>query len=79
MQMHFVTAELDGGPRIIQYRIPVRPDDTEDTLSARVHVGEHIIYPLAVEWFANGRLRCSSDRATLDGETLLEPVRIEGE
>lgn len=77
--VHFVTADLDGGPPVIQYRIPVRPEDTQDTLSARVHVGEYIIYPRAVDWFANGRLELHSDHATLDGKRLVEPVRIEGE
>ncbi|HSG65838.1 MAG TPA: phosphoribosylglycinamide formyltransferase [Gammaproteobacteria bacterium] len=76
--VHFVTAELDGGPTVIQYRTPVTDDDTEDTLSARVHAGEYIILPRAVGWFAEGRLRLQGASAVLDGKPLLEPVRVEG-
>jgi len=77
--VHFVTAELDAGPPILQYRIPVRPTDTPDTLSARVHVGEHIILPKAVQWFAAGRLRLDDGSAMLDGQRLIRPVVVEGE
>lgn len=75
--VHFVTAELDAGPRIIRYRIRVRPGDTAETLKARVHVGEHIILPRAVKWFAAGRLRLGPKGAMLDGEHLNEPVVVE--
>ncbi|HEX7636044.1 MAG TPA: phosphoribosylglycinamide formyltransferase [Noviherbaspirillum sp.] len=54
--VHFVTAELDHGPIIAQAAVPVLPGDTEDTLAARVLVQEHIMYPLAVRWFLEGRL-----------------------
>ena len=58
--VHFVTTELDGGPAIIQYRLPVRAGDTADSLAQRVHVGEHIILPRAVSCAAvaeaHGRL-----------------------
>jgi len=72
--VHFVTAELDGGPRIVQARVPVLPDDDEPTLAARVLAREHEIYPLAVSWYAHGRLRCRGDRAWLDGVALEGPV-----
>src|SRR5687767_9043880 len=55
--VHFVTKELDGGPVILQSRVPVLTNDTAETLAARVHTQEHIIYPLVVEWYAKGRLR----------------------
>lgn len=74
--VHFVTDELDGGPPVIQYCIGVREGDTEESLSARVHRGEHIILPRAVEWFAEGRLRAEAGRVTLDGELLRTPVRV---
>lgn len=74
--VHFVTEELDGGPRVIRARVPVRADDTEDSLSQRVIVQEHQIYPLAVSWFCQGRLRCEQDRAWLDGQPLDEPVEF---
>ena len=55
--VHFVTAELDGGPLIAQVRVPVLAHDTETTLAERVREREHIIYPLVIGWFAAGRLR----------------------
>ena len=54
--VHFVTAELDHGPIIAQAVVPVLPGDTEDTLSARVLVQEHVIYPRAVRWLVQGQL-----------------------
>jgi phosphoribosylglycinamide formyltransferase 1 len=77
--VHFVTAELDAGPPILQYRIPVRAGDTEATLSARVHVGEHIILPRTVEWFAAGRLSLEGSSAILDGAALTQPIIMEGD
>jgi len=76
--VHLVTAELDDGQPIMQYRIDIRPDDTEDSLAARVHEGEYLIYPRTVAWFAEGRLRIDAGRVLLGDETLNEPVRIEG-
>jgi phosphoribosylglycinamide formyltransferase-1 len=76
--VHFVTEQLDGGPRIIQARVPVRPDDDEASLARRVQAGEHRIYPLAVEWFCAGRLRFQDGRAWLDGRPLTEPVDLAG-
>jgi phosphoribosylglycinamide formyltransferase 1 len=76
--VHFVTAELDGGPPIIQAMVPVRPDDDEATLAARVQAEEHHIYPLAVDWYCEGRLRCREGRAWLDGEALSSPIRYDG-
>ena len=54
--VHFVTAELDDGPIVVQAAVPVRADDDEATLAARVLAQEHVIYPQAVRWFAEGRL-----------------------
>jgi phosphoribosylglycinamide formyltransferase-1 len=76
--VHFVTAELDGGPAIIQAVVQVRPDDDEATLAARVQAEEHRIYPLAVGWYCEGRLRCRDGRVWLDGEVLAKPVRYGG-
>ena len=75
--VHFVTAELDGGPPIIQATVPVRPTDDEATLAARVQAEEHHIYPLAVGWYCQGRLRCRDGRAWLDGEALVKPVQYD--
>jgi phosphoribosylglycinamide formyltransferase 1 len=75
--VHFVTEQLDGGPRVIQARFPVLPDDTEATLSLRVLAREHVIYPLAVDWFCRGRLRYEAGNAVLDGRALDEPVQVD--
>lgn len=77
--VHFVTADLDAGPAIIQYRLPVRPGDTPDALAQRVHAGEHVILPRAVAWFAAGRLRLAGGSVMLDGRALDEPVTIDEE
>lgn len=68
--VHFVTEELDGGPLVVQAVVPVLPDDSADSLAKRVQVEEHRIYPLAVDWFATGRLRLEPQGAVLDGEPL---------
>lgn len=54
--VHFVTPDLDHGPIVSQAAVPVLPDDTEDTLSERVLVQEHMIYPRAIRWFIEDRL-----------------------
>lgn len=56
VSVHFVTPELDGGPVILQAKVPVFPEDTIDELSERVHEQEHRIYPLVVNWFTQNRL-----------------------
>jgi phosphoribosylglycinamide formyltransferase 1 len=73
--VHFVTAELDAGPAVIQAIVPVRPGDDVGSLSARVHAAEHIIYPMAIQWLASGRLKWNGGRPTLDGKALEAPVR----
>lgn len=55
--VHFVTPELDHGPIVMQSVVPVRAGDTEDALAARVLATEHVIYPLSVRWFVEGKLR----------------------
>jgi phosphoribosylglycinamide formyltransferase-1 len=72
--VHFVTAELDGGPVILQSRVAVQPGDTEATLSARVQATEHIIYPRVIGWLADGRLAWRDDLPWLDGKPLDAPV-----
>ncbi len=68
--VHFVTADLDGGPPVVQARVAVLPGDDEATLAARVLEKEHLIYPLAARLFAEGRLRLRDGRAELDGAPL---------
>ena len=74
--VHFVTRELDGGPVVLQARVPIRDGDDEATLAARVLEVEHRIYPQAVGWFAAGRLRCRDGAAWLDGRRLDQPVQV---
>jgi len=71
--VHFVTAELDGGPIIIQARIPVLDNDNADSLSKRVLQQEHKIYQLAIKWFTQGRLEMIGSTAYLDGKALRNP------
>ncbi len=76
--VHFVTSELDGGPVVLQAEVPVFPDDDPETLAARVLAQEHRIYPRAIRWFAEGRLRLVEGVPCLDGRPLHRPIRIEG-
>lgn len=69
--VHFVTPDLDGGPVIIQARVPVKAHDDADTLAARVLEMEHVIYPRAIKWFAEGRLEVVDGRVMLDGKPAL--------
>jgi phosphoribosylglycinamide formyltransferase-1 len=68
--VHFVTEELDGGPLVVQAVISVELHDTPATLAQRVHTQEHLIYPLAIRWFAEGRLALSEQGASLNGQLL---------
>jgi phosphoribosylglycinamide formyltransferase 1 len=72
--VHFVTAELDGGPVIIQGRLRVRATDTPDSISARVHALEHIIYPHVCSLIASGRVQWRNGRVYFDGEPLAAPL-----
>jgi len=73
--VHFVTAELDGGPVVLQARVPVLPGDDVQALAARVLQQEHRMYPEAIRWFAQGRLRMTGNLAYLDGKPLTAPVQ----
>ena len=68
--VHFVTAELDGGPVVLQAKVPVFPEDDAIAVAARVHEQEHRIYPLVVRWFCQDRLQQQADKALLDGHIL---------
>lgn len=72
VSVHFVTAELDGGPVVIQSKVPVLATDDAGLLAKRVQRQEHVIYPLAVKWFAEGKLRMVAGKAELNGELLAE-------
>jgi phosphoribosylglycinamide formyltransferase-1 len=72
--VHFVTAELDGGPVIMQGRLRLRPGDTPETVSARVHALEHIIYPHVCSLIAAGRVECRAGTVYFDGRPLSTPL-----
>jgi phosphoribosylglycinamide formyltransferase-1 len=72
--VHFVTAELDGGPLVLQSRVPIFPGDTEAALAARVQGTEHIIYPKVIGMMADGRLVLDEGRVRLDGKILGAPL-----
>ncbi len=65
--VHFVTPELDGGPPVVQASIPIEAGDTEASLAKRVLIQEHVIYPLAVRWFAEGKLVLREGEALFEG------------
>jgi len=74
--VHFVTEEVDGGPVIIQARVPVLPDDTPEVLAARVLEQEHSIFPQAIQWFAEDRLSLQGNAVLLDGKPVTGLIRI---
>ncbi len=72
--VHYVTAELDGGPVIAQSRIAIAPDDTETSLQRQIQTLEHRLYPQVIDWIARGRLVLRNGTPELDGKTLDRPV-----
>ena len=73
--VHFVRAELDAGPIVLQAAVPVRPEDTEESLAARVLAREHHVLPMAVGWIAEGRVRVEDERvvAVDPGDSSVNP------
>ena len=74
--VHFVTEELDGGPVIAQAEVKVSPEDTPESLAEKVKAKEHILYPIVVRWFCEGRIQLGSDYILFDGELLKAPLRL---
>ncbi len=70
--VHFVSEDLDGGPNVIQAIVPILDDDNEVLLQQRVQKQEHIIYPIAVKWFVEGRLSMLKGDAYFDNQILPE-------
>ncbi|MGL4754015.1 MAG: phosphoribosylglycinamide formyltransferase [Aeromonadaceae bacterium] len=68
--VHFVTEELDGGPVVLQAKVPIFEDDSVDELAERVLTQEHQIYPLVINWFCLGRLKMENNQAWLDNHCL---------
>lgn len=78
--VHVVDAGTDTGPIVLQAAVPVQPDDTEDTLAARIHAQEHRLYPAAVKLFAEGRVRVHGRSVHIQGApaegSLVGPVHL---
>ena len=72
--VHFVTDELDGGPRILQGKLAVRAHESADELAARVQEVEHRIYPQAAAWVGSGRAEFRDGQTWIDGALAPEPV-----
>ncbi|WP_250657612.1 phosphoribosylglycinamide formyltransferase [Alkalimarinus coralli] len=70
--VHFVTEELDGGPNVLQARVSISDDETPESLAKKVLIQEHQIYPRAIKWFAQGRLKMTDNQAFLDHNVLSE-------
>ena len=73
--IHFVVPEVDAGPIIVQGRVNIKPNETNDALVQRIHKIEHVLYPLAVKWFSEKRLSIHGDKVLLDGETSDEQLQ----
>ncbi|GAB6069962.1 phosphoribosylglycinamide formyltransferase [Thiomicrorhabdus hydrogeniphila] len=76
LSIHFVTAELDGGPVILQAEVDIEANDTEETLAAKIHTQEHIAYPLVVEWFVTDKLILKNNQAWLNQVSLNNPILL---
>lgn len=72
--VHYVTAELDGGPVIAQSRLEIASDETETSLQQRIQALEHSLYPRVIDWIARGRLTLTDGIPVLDGVKLEHPV-----
>lgn len=72
--VHFVTEELDGGPRILQGRLPVIAGESASQLQTRVQAIEHQIYPEAAGWVGEGRVDCRDGRTWIDGAAAQDPI-----
>ena len=72
--VHFVNTELDGGPVLLQARLPILPSDTVESLELRIKTKEHIIFPTAIAWLAEGRIKLNEDEIYMDGKKITNPV-----
>lgn len=74
--VHFVVPEMDSGPIIVQAAVPVLTGDTPQSLASRVIQAEHRIYPLALRWLCEGKLRIVDGRCVIDGASDIDGVLI---
>jgi len=75
VSVHYVNNELDGGPLVLQAIINVEETDTAESLQQRIHQQEHIIYPMVIEWVAQGRLKVINQQVILDKQLLETPAK----
>jgi phosphoribosylglycinamide formyltransferase 1 len=75
--VHYVTMELDGGPVIMQARVPVCPGDSPEALATRVQAAEHRLYPAAVGLICSGRIHAEGDSLWCDGRPLQRPLLLD--
>lgn len=76
LSIHFVTPELDGGPVILQAKVPVEADDTAETLQKKVQIQEHIAYPLVTNWLAQGHIQLKNNQACYQNTLLQAPLQL---
>lgn len=76
LSIHFVTSELDGGPVILQVKVPITPQDTVESLQKKVHTQEHLAYPLAVTCLANGDLQYKEHKAWFKNVPITTPLQL---
>lgn len=74
--VHFITEELDGGPVIAQAEVAVAPEDTSETLAEKVQQKEHLLYPIVVRWFCEGRIQLGRDQVLFDGQVMESPMYL---
>ncbi len=78
--IHFVTEEMDGGPAILQARVPVLAGDDAESLAARVLEQEHRMYPVVIRWYAEGRVRLDTERQVrFDDVPIKRPRQLDSE
>ncbi len=74
--VHFVSPVVDAGAIVAQAAVPVRADDTPDSLAARVLAAEHRLFPRAIEWFVSGRIGLSAGRVAFDGAIVDDALMV---
>lgn len=77
VSVHFVTAELDGGPVVLQAELPILPNDNAETLAQRVLKQEHKMYPRVIRWFAQNRLSTTGNTVSMDAQVLSTPLLLD--
>lgn len=76
LSIHFVTSELDGGPVILQAKVPVTNQDTAETLQKKIQLQEHIAYPLVTDWLASGDLIFKNNQVWYKNALLTTPIQL---